>query len=88
VFSRSSFDMFFFEGFDATTGCLVADKSLTGHHVVKVEVVSKGGLEVTTIRKNPAKLGAVTGSATFASFFASLLRVVATSKPKGQIHIV
>ncbi len=73
-------------GFDATTGILVADKNLTGHHVVTVQVVSKGGLEVTTVRRNPAKLGAVTGSATFASFFASLLR--AHSKPKGQIHIV
>ncbi len=73
-------------GFDQTQGCLVADKRLTGHHVVTVEVVSKGGLEVTTVRRNPAKLGAVTGQATFASFFQSLLR--AHSKPKGRISIV
>jgi aspartate dehydrogenase len=73
-------------GFDRTQGCLVADKNLTGHHVVTVEAVSKGGLEVTTVRRNPAKLGAVTGHATFASFFQSLLR--AHSKPKGRVSVV
>ena len=73
-------------GFDATTGCLIADKSLTGHHVVTVEVASKSGLQVTTVRRNPARLGAVTGQATFASFFQSLLR--AHSKPKGRISVV
>lgn len=73
-------------GFDATTCCLVADKGLTGHHVVTVEIVSKAGLEVTSVRKNPARLGAVTGQATFGSFFSSLLR--AHGKPKGEISVV
>ncbi len=73
-------------GFDETVGCLMADKQLTEHHVITVEVASKGGLQVTTERRNPAKLGAVTGQATFGSFFQSLLR--AHSKPKGQINVV
>ncbi len=37
---------------------------------------TKNGLDftVSTVRKNPADPGAVTGSATYASFYSSLLR--------------
>lgn len=73
-------------GFQRTEGILVADKNLTGHHVVTVQVRGKNGFEVETVRRNPAKLGAVTGSATFLSFWNSLLR--ANGKEKGKIHVV
>lgn len=64
-------------GFDKVQGCLVADPSLADYHIVEVEVTGpgKGGksLTVNTVRKNPASFGAVTGSATYASFFSSVL---------------
>ena len=48
--------------------------------VLQVEVegpVGPGGerFRVKTVRNNPATVGAVTGSATFASFLSSLVRV-------------
>lgn len=46
---------------------------LSDYHVVEVEVTGPGGFSVHTIRRNPAKLGAVTGSATYNSFWNSLL---------------
>ena len=48
-------------------------------HVVEVECWGSGDMasgkafHVKTVRKNPAKSGAVTGSATYASFFSSML---------------
>ncbi|PIK62958.1 putative L-aspartate dehydrogenase-like [Apostichopus japonicus] len=67
-------------GFDKVKGCLVSDPSLTEWHHVEVEVIGPGDHEagkafsVNTLRKNPAKPGAVTGSATSVSFLSSLLR--------------
>ena len=46
---------------------------LSDYHVVEVEVIGLNGFSVHTVRKNPAKLGAVTGTATFNSFWSSLL---------------
>ena len=53
--------------------------SSTDCHVVEVEcwgpgdIASGNAFHVKTVRKNPAKTGAVTGSATYASFFSSML---------------
>jgi aspartate dehydrogenase len=63
-------------GFDGAVGVLVADASLAAH-VVTVEVTGKpqpdgSVFRVVTERLNPAAPGAVTGTATFASFFSSL----------------
>lgn len=66
-------------GFDKVTGCLVSDPSLTDWHIVEVEVWGPGNIEnntafhVKTVRRNPANVGAVTGSATYASFLSSML---------------
>ncbi|CDQ96553.1 unnamed protein product, partial [Oncorhynchus mykiss] len=46
---------------------------LSDYHVVEVEVTGANGFTVHTVRRNPAKLGAVTGSATYNSFWSSLL---------------
>jgi aspartate dehydrogenase len=74
-------------GFDKVKARLVADKSLEAH-VIEIEVLgprSSSSLEsdklgekrehfsVNTVRYNPAKVGAVTGNATYASFFSSLI---------------
>lgn len=67
-------------GFDRVQGCLIADPSLREWHHVEVEVTGPGDKDagkaftVNTLRKNPAKPGAVTGSATSASFLSSLTR--------------
>ena len=60
-------------GFDGTIGCLTADPSFDKHRVV-IEVGGSGGFKVTTTRDNPAKAGAVTGQATYASFLGSILQ--------------
>ncbi|XP_068108938.1 aspartate dehydrogenase domain-containing protein isoform X2 [Hyperolius riggenbachi] len=66
-------------GFDRVIGVLVADPSIPDWHVVEIEVTGakneKTGQEftVTTKRCNPAAPGHVTGSATFLSFWSSLL---------------
>lgn len=66
-------------GFDKVQGCLIANPSLKEWHYVEVEVTGPGdksagkAFTVNTIRKNPAKVGAVTGSATYASFLSSLI---------------
>uniref|UniRef100_A0A8C4VC90 Aspartate dehydrogenase domain-containing protein n=1 Tax=Falco tinnunculus TaxID=100819 RepID=A0A8C4VC90_FALTI len=64
-------------GFDGVQACLVADPSVPDWHIVEVEVTSVGdkgrALSVTSIRRNPAAPGAVTGSATRHSFWSSLL---------------
>lgn len=46
---------------------------LSDYHVVEVEVTGPDGFSVHTVRRNPARLGAVTGSATYSSFWNSLL---------------
>lgn len=65
--------------------------SLADYHLVEVEVTGSDGFSVKTVRRNPAKLGAVTGSATYSSFWSSLL---GTSKNtalwsfyKGCVHV-
>ena len=77
-------------GFDKVKGCLVADPELINWHVVEVEAYGAGDIaagtafHVHTVRKNPASPGAVTGSATYASFFSSLL----ASQGKGPgVHL-
>lgn len=72
-------------GFDAVTGRLVSDKSLRAH-VIDVEAYgtknSHGDqFSVKTTRYNPAPPGAVTGSATYVSFWNSLLEA-ATSRSR------
>ncbi|XP_012921793.2 putative L-aspartate dehydrogenase isoform X6 [Heterocephalus glaber] len=65
-------------GFDNVIGVLVADLSLADMHVVDVELRGPPGptgrnFAVHTHRENPAEPGAVTGSATVAAFWRSLL---------------
>ncbi|XP_018420739.1 PREDICTED: putative L-aspartate dehydrogenase [Nanorana parkeri] len=66
-------------GFDRVIGVLVADPSIPDWHLVDIEVTGTRNKEtgqvfsVTTKRCNPAKAGHVTGSATFSSFWSSLL---------------
>ncbi|KAM8723992.1 aspartate dehydrogenase domain-containing protein isoform 1-T1 [Acanthopagrus schlegelii] len=60
-------------GFTGVQGEIVSDTALRDYHVVEVEVTGPGGFSVHTVRRNPAKLGAVTGSATYNSFWNSLL---------------
>merc|ERR1712025_11695 len=67
-------------GFDRTIGRLVSDPTIPNWHIVEVEIegpVGPGGqsFNVKTVRSNPAQVGAVTGSATYASFLSSLVRV-------------
>lgn len=67
-------------GFDGTMGRLVADPGGEDWHTVQVDVEGPEGpggnrFAVRTVRSNPANPGAVTGSATYASFLSSLLRV-------------
>jgi predicted dinucleotide-utilizing enzyme len=64
-------------GFDGVWAILISDPSLTAH-VVEVEVEGHPGADgqmfsCKTVRYNPAAPGAVTGTATYASFFASLM---------------
>merc|ERR1719507_1157584 len=65
---------------DKTMGRLVSDPTIPNWHVVEVDVggpIGPGGnnFQVKTVRSNPAGAGAVTGSATYASFLSSLVRV-------------
>ncbi|KAF7221194.1 aspartate dehydrogenase domain-containing protein isoform X2 [Nothobranchius furzeri] len=60
-------------GFTGVQGEIVSDTELQDHHVVEVEVTGSDGFSVRTVRRNPAKLGAVTGKATYQSFWSSLL---------------
>lgn len=66
-------------GFDKAQGCIISDPSLTDWHVVQVDVWGPGNIaddtafHCQTIRRNPAKIGQVTGSATYASFMSSLI---------------
>ncbi|XP_061701890.1 aspartate dehydrogenase domain-containing protein [Syngnathoides biaculeatus] len=60
-------------GFNGVQGEIVSDTALSDYHVVEVHVTGPGGFSVHTVRRNPARLGAVTGSATYNSFWNSLL---------------
>ncbi|KAM9033524.1 aspartate dehydrogenase domain-containing protein isoform 2-T2 [Sarcophilus harrisii] len=65
-------------GFDGVVGILVADLSLVDRHVIDVELKGPPGASgqsfcVRTRRENPAEPGAVTGTATLAAFWRSLL---------------
>ncbi|XP_073408369.1 aspartate dehydrogenase domain-containing protein isoform X1 [Dendrobates tinctorius] len=66
-------------GFDKVIGVLVADPSVADWHIVDIEVTgatneSTGQVfTVRTSRRNPAAPGAVTGTATFDSFWSSVL---------------
>ncbi|XP_005090933.1 putative L-aspartate dehydrogenase [Aplysia californica] len=77
-------------GFDTVQGCLVSDPQLRDWHIVEVEVWGPGDMaagrafHVKTVRSNPANFGAVTGSATYASFLSSMLG--AHSKGSG-VHL-
>ncbi|KAL6476751.1 hypothetical protein MHYP_G00152500 [Metynnis hypsauchen] len=64
-------------GFHGVTGEIVSDTALADYHLVEVEVTGPDGFSVKTVRRNPAKLGAVTGSATYNSFWSSLLGMTA-----------
>jgi aspartate dehydrogenase len=60
-------------GFDGVMGRLKVAENADAH-VVEIEVTGRGGFHVSTRRHNPARVGAVTGAATFASFLSSLLQ--------------
>ncbi|XP_051896971.1 aspartate dehydrogenase domain-containing protein [Pristis pectinata] len=66
-------------GFDRVQCCLVADPSLLDWHVVDIEVsgpvdeASGHQFTVKSTRRNPSTPGAVTGAATYASFWSSVL---------------
>jgi len=68
-------------GFDGVQGCIVADVGLTDCHLVEIEARGHAKpdgstpFNTKTVRYNPAAVGAVTGSATYASFWSSLKRV-------------
>lgn len=72
-------------GFDGTVARLVADDTLEAH-VITIDVAGgSAGFKVSTERYNPAKVGAVTGSATYASFLSSML--LASGRGDG-LHLV
>ncbi|KAG1700037.1 putative L-aspartate dehydrogenase [Nymphon striatum] len=76
-------------GFVGVQGCLVADLSLKDWHIIEIEVTGPSlsadkTFSVTTVRKNPADPGAVTGSATYKSFISSMKR--ANNKGPG-VHL-
>lgn len=66
-------------GFDNVQGSIISDPRLTEWHVVQVDVWGPGNIaddtafHCQTVRRNPAKIGAVTGSATYASFLSSMI---------------
>jgi hypothetical protein len=62
-------------GVHYTCGSCAALSSLEAH-VIEIEAVGPGDppFTVNTVRHNPAKPGAVTGNATYASFLSSMVR--------------
>ncbi|XP_051994420.1 aspartate dehydrogenase domain-containing protein-like [Xyrauchen texanus] len=60
-------------GFCGVTGEIVSDTTLPDYHILEVEVTGPDGFSVKTLHQNPAILGAVTGNATYNSFWSSLL---------------
>jgi predicted dinucleotide-utilizing enzyme len=78
-------------GFDGVQACLISDPSLQAHIVV-VEAEGRPGADgqrfsCRTERVNPAAPGAVTGSATYASFFSSLKLAAKALKGPG-FHLI
>lgn len=75
-------------GFDGVHGCLISDPSLLNWHCIEIDVIGPGlegqQFSVSTTRKNPAAVGSVTGTATYYSFFSSLIG--ATGKGPG-VHL-
>lgn len=77
-------------GFDNVQGVLISDPQLANCHITEIEVWGKyvsldaDRFYCKTVRKNPAMPGHVTGSATFQSFYSSLLR---TNEKDCGIHI-
>ena len=72
-------------GFDRVRGLLISDPTLTGEHLVEVKAEGRNGFSVHAIRRNPASIAAVTGSATFNSFLSS----VAAAQDEGSgLHVV
>ncbi|XP_045583336.1 aspartate dehydrogenase domain-containing protein isoform X2 [Procambarus clarkii] len=65
-------------GFDGVQGSLISNPLLTDWHIVEVEVtgpeIAGKNFSVKTTRNNPADPGAVTGTATYASFLSSMVR--------------
>jgi aspartate dehydrogenase len=60
-------------GFGKVQAKLIADKSLEAHVIdIDVQGANNSGFRVKTERYNPAKVGAVTGNATYVSFLSSL----------------
>jgi predicted dinucleotide-utilizing enzyme len=75
-------------GFDGTRARLIVDKDLAAH-VVIVQIEGPGGFTLESTRYNPAKTGAVTGNATYASFLSSLLKATLHSRTNvGGVNIV
>lgn len=75
-------------GFDKVRGTLRVDAS-THAHIITVTAEGVNGFKVTTERINPAAPGAVTGNATFLSFWASLLRAASTlDTRRSGVHFV
>ncbi|XP_014667195.1 PREDICTED: putative L-aspartate dehydrogenase isoform X2 [Priapulus caudatus] len=74
-------------GFDGVQGSIISDPNLPDWHVVEVQVTGPTNpktdqtFTVKTVRQNPSQAGSVTGSATFKSFFSSILG--ATGKDSG-----
>ncbi|ESO93087.1 hypothetical protein LOTGIDRAFT_119936 [Lottia gigantea] len=67
-------------GFDGVQCRLVSDPKLTDWHIVEVETWGPGDISKDkafhchTVRRNPAQIGNVTGSATYVSFLSSMVR--------------
>lgn len=79
-------------GFDQTQALLISDARLQSHDIeidIEGPVNKDTGqpFRCTTKRVNPAAVGAVTGSATYVSFFSSLLEAVAFAR-NGGVHFV
>ena len=75
-------------GFDGVVGRLIADPRLEEMIIdVDVEGVGKPPMTIRTSRANPAPPGAVTGQATLATFFSSLL-VAARAEEGDGVHLV
>jgi len=79
-------------GFDATQAVLISNAQLQSHDI-EIEIegpVNKDTgqpFRCVTRRINPAAVGAVTGSATYVSFFSSLLDAVAFQR-RGGLYFV
>jgi len=72
-------------GFDGVKGRIIADPDLKDWHVIEVEATGPKQpdgrtFSVKTVRMNPADPGAVTGTATFHSFLASVMNAVRRHK--------